>query len=226
MSTISQHLIGEPHSPLETTTLYSFVSKMSISLAAECEATYGLLKYKDQQTNVEKSSGRVALVHNNNPIDSGIVTIVFCVPVATIFGADFFFLYHTAKKLLAVVIALGMGIATFTSMIIVACQSAWITGVSLSAAQQYLDIYFRPPLVYRHNAHNTAWVILIWLAFLSTLASTWLMFVAFIHDIQNGTTPGVVGDMDVESAPIHYRNSHHSMITSTAMRGEKPVQGT
>ena len=94
----------------------------------QCTATYSLSKYEDQQTNIEMLSGHTALVHNNNLIDSAIVTIVFCVLVATIFGADFFFLvlwpqrqyplwYHTVKKFLAVVIALGMGIAAFTSTV-------------------------------------------------------------------------------------------------------------
>ncbi len=94
----------------------------------QCTTTYSLSKYEDLQTNIEMLSGHAALVHNNNLIDSAIVAIVFCVLVATIFGADFFFLvlwpqrqyplwYHKAKKFLAVVIALGMGIAAFTSTV-------------------------------------------------------------------------------------------------------------
>ena len=120
---------------------------MLISLAAECTATYSLSKYEDLQEHVEKMYTRKAgfpitgasspslllirdtnssvdgydsaHVYNNDLLDCEISTIVFCVLVACIFGADFFFLtmfprqtypkwYNMARKGFAVFIALGM----------------------------------------------------------------------------------------------------------------------
>jgi hypothetical protein len=73
-------------------------------------------------------SGGTAHLYNNNIIDAAIVTIVFCVLVATVFGADFFFLlfwpqrryprwYDVTKLLVAVVVSLGMAAAALMSTV-------------------------------------------------------------------------------------------------------------
>ena len=67
-------------------------------------------------------------MHNNPLIDAAIVCIVFCVLVATLFGADFFFLlffprrtyprwYDVTKKVLAVVICAGMAAGALMSTV-------------------------------------------------------------------------------------------------------------
>lgn len=117
---------------------------MLICLAAECTATYSLSKYEDLQTHVEATprdnpsllpstpipsnpDGRPHL-HNDNLIAAESLTIVFCVFVATLFGADFFFLlffprrtypywYTVAKKALAVGITLGVLAAALMSTV-------------------------------------------------------------------------------------------------------------
>lgn len=92
---------------------------MLICLAAECTATYSLSKYEDLQTNVEMAGGHLPHLHNNDLIAAQCLTIVFCVLVATIFGADFFFLlffpqriypkwYNTTRKGLALGITIGV----------------------------------------------------------------------------------------------------------------------
>lgn len=101
---------------------------MLICLAAECTATYSLSKYEDLQDHVEKYSGHIASLHNNDIIAAECLTIVFCVFVATLFGADFFFLlqfprrkfpkwYNMARKGLAVGITLGVLAAALMSTV-------------------------------------------------------------------------------------------------------------
>ncbi|KAF8168750.1 hypothetical protein BJ912DRAFT_196138 [Pholiota molesta] len=184
---------------------------MLISLAAECTATYSLSKYENLQSHIETMSGGAAHLYNNNIIDAAIVTIVFCVLVATVFGADFFFLlfwpqrryprwYDVTKLLVAVVITLGMAAAALMSTIVIARQSIQITGVDSATVQQYTNIYHRPPAVYRHFSTNIAWVVLIWPAFLSTIASTYIMFFAYSHS--TATSPQPTIEKDVEALPI------------------------
>ncbi|KAL0949300.1 hypothetical protein HGRIS_009377 [Hohenbuehelia grisea] len=173
---------------------------MLICLAAECTATYSLSKYETQQTNIELDIGHTAQVHNNDIIAAECLTIVFCVFVATLFGADFFFLlfwprrryprwYSSAKKLLAVGITMGVLAAALMSTIIVATRSAFITGVGPDTAQQYANFFYRPPLKYRAWPTNIAHVVLLWLGFLATAASTAVMFIASDHDELHGTEP-------------------------------------
>ncbi|KIJ23560.1 hypothetical protein M422DRAFT_217497 [Sphaerobolus stellatus SS14] len=170
---------------------------MLISLAAECTATYSLTKYEHHQTNIERLSNFTAQVHNNNLIDAEITTIVFCVLVATLFGADFFFLlfwpkrtyprwYNITKKILAVIITAGMLAAAIVSNAVVTKHSETITGVSPETAQGYVDLYFRPPLKYRTWSVNVAYVVLLWIAFAFTAASTVLMFLAVDHEQRYG----------------------------------------
>lgn len=184
---------------------------MLIALAAECTATYSLSKYEDLQDHVQSysislspSSPR-ALLHNNDIIDSAIVTIVFCVLVATVFGADFFFLvfwpertypkwYTVSKKVLAAVVMAGVGVAAITSTVVISTRQAFITGTGDDVAAALIRVYFRPPLIYRKWAVNIAWLVLLWITFAFTVASTLLMFIAVAHDEEFGPTPQSVRD--------------------------------
>lgn len=100
---------------------------MLICLAAECTATYSLTKYEDLQKHVEAANGGAHL-HNNDIIAAECLTIVFCVFVATLFGAEFFFLlffpqrtypkwYNATKKCLAVGITVGVFAAALMSSV-------------------------------------------------------------------------------------------------------------
>jgi hypothetical protein len=100
---------------------------MLICLAAECTATYSLSKYEDLQTHVQEANGSAQL-HNNDIIAAECLTIVFCVLVATLFGAEFFFLlffpartypkwYNATRKGLAVGITLGVFTAALMSSV-------------------------------------------------------------------------------------------------------------
>lgn len=101
---------------------------MLICLAAECTATYSLSKYEDLQKHVEMTNDHRPHLHNNDIIAAEVLTIVFCVFVATLFGADFFFLlffprrtypkwYNATKKALAVGITLGLFAAAIMSSV-------------------------------------------------------------------------------------------------------------
>lgn len=130
---------------------------MVICLVAECTATYSLSKYEDLQSNVERLSGHIAALHQNDLIASEVLTIVFCVFVATLFGADFFFLlffpkrryprwYNATKKGLAIGITIGLLAAAIMSTVVVADHKAFITGVTQDEANALVAHYYRPPL--------------------------------------------------------------------------------
>jgi len=173
---------------------------MLICLAAECTATYSLSKYEFLQDNVESLSGYTAQLHNNDLIAAQCLTIVFCVFVATLFGADFFFLlffpkqtyprwYNSTKKGLAVGITLGLFAAALMSTVIVGQRSATVTGVSPEVAERYIEFFFRPPLQYRTWPTNIAYVVLLWFGLFATAASTVLLFWCANHDERYGTEP-------------------------------------
>ncbi|EAU83383.2 hypothetical protein CC1G_09077 [Coprinopsis cinerea okayama7 len=173
---------------------------MITALSAECTATYSLSKYNFHESDIEEASGHTMVVFNNDIYAAQCVTIVFCVLVATLFGADFFFLvfwprrkypqwYNGAKKGLAVGITMGMAAAALMSTIIITTHAAFVVGPDESTIVTMLQRFDWPPLVYRRYPHNIAWMVLIWIAFVSTLASTVLMFMAAAHDERHGTSP-------------------------------------
>ncbi|KAF8579713.1 hypothetical protein K439DRAFT_1322482, partial [Ramaria rubella] len=162
---------------------------MIICLAAECTATYSLSKYENLQTHIEAASFPApstpppapvdlqvvhAHLYNNDLINTQITTIVFCVLVACLYGAEFFFLlffprraypkwYNRAKLTAALVITAGLFVAAAASTVVVARRSAYITGVDPTVAMELVAIYYRPPLQYRTWPTNIAYVVLLWL---------------------------------------------------------------
>jgi len=170
---------------------------MNLCLAAECTATYSLSKYNDLQTNVEQTNGHLPHLHNNDIIAAEVLTIVFCVFVATLFGADMFFLlqfprrtypkwYNSSRKGLAVGITMGVLAAALMSTIVVARKSAFITGVDEATKQELVQFFYRPPLKYNQWPTNIAYIVLLWLGWLCTLASTIFMFMSVQHDERFG----------------------------------------
>jgi len=71
---------------------------MSICLAAECTATYSLTKYEALQTNIEMAGGHLSHLHNNDLIAAQCFDNRILRLVATIFGADFFFLLFFPRR--------------------------------------------------------------------------------------------------------------------------------
>lgn len=115
---------------------------MLICLAAECTATYSLSKYEGLQSRIESLSSNRAALYNNDIVGAEIATIVFCVFVATLFGADFFFLlffprrtyprwYNASRKGAAIFIMLGVLGAAIASTVSTSNHppefSAWLT---------------------------------------------------------------------------------------------------
>jgi len=172
---------------------------MLISLAAECAATYSLAKYEGLQGNIENGYPGAHL-YQNDLIDAEILTIVFCVLVSCLFGADFFFLaqfprqvypvwYQTIKKGCAVFITLGMIAACILSAVVVGSHSARLSGISASTEAEALALYYRPPLQYNRFGTNIAYVVLLWIGTVFVIASTWIMFAAADYDALHGTDP-------------------------------------
>lgn len=182
---------------------------MLTALAAECCATYSLSKYNFQESDIEEASlllpssqstGLAQVVFNNDIYAAQCLTIIFCVLVATIFGTDFFFLlffprrrypnwYHVAKKALAVGVTLGMLAASIMSTIVIATHTSFVEGPDPDDIATLVNRFRHPPMVYRRWDVNIAWLVLLWIAFVATVASTILMFIASKHDKQHGTEP-------------------------------------
>lgn len=181
----------------------AYQAAMMICLAAECTATYSLSKYEDLQDHVEDRFAPAHL-YNNDIIDMQITTIVLCVAVACLYGADFFFLlqfprrryplwYQRTKEFFAVTITCGVFAAALGSTIVVARNSAKIEHVPQEVVDAAVAYYFRPPLRYRDWAVNIAYVCLLWPGWIACVISTILMFRAADWDRLNGTEPrGVI----------------------------------
>ncbi|GAA5884702.1 hypothetical protein JCM16303_005237 [Sporobolomyces ruberrimus] len=170
----------------------AYQAAMLICLAAECTATYSLSKYEDLQDHIEDRFAPAHL-YQNDLIDFEIVIIVFCVFVATLFGADFFFLlqfpkhrypdwYQNTKKFFAIFITTGVFVGALGSTIVVARNTAQIVHVSPEIARQAAEYYYRPPLQYNQWAVNIAFVVLIWIGWVSCVAATIMMFMAASYD--------------------------------------------
>ncbi|POY75549.1 hypothetical protein BMF94_1452 [Rhodotorula taiwanensis] len=177
----------------------AYQAAMLICLAAECTATYSLDKYEDLQTHVEDRFAPAHL-YNNDIIDMEISTIVLCVAVACLFGADFFFLlqfprrryplwYQRTKEFFAITITCGVFACALGSTIVIARNSAKIEHVSQAVADAAAAYYYRPPLQYRDWPVNIAYVCLLWPGWLACVVSTILMFKAADWDRLNGTEP-------------------------------------
>ncbi|BGO95723.1 hypothetical protein NBRC10512_007423 [Rhodotorula toruloides] len=200
---------------------------MLVCLAAECTATYSLDKYEDLQKHIE-SRFSPAHLYQNDLIDMEISTIVLCVAVACLFGADFFFLlqfprrvypkwYQTTKKVLAVIITLGIFACALGSTIVVARNSAILGHVSPSVARVAVEYYFRPPLRYKDWAVNIAWVVLLWIGWVGCVAATVVMFLAADYDAVHGTSPRAIPLLPTSSSsPSSQPPSSTSLPPNTA----------
>ncbi|KAI0319600.1 hypothetical protein OF83DRAFT_769405 [Amylostereum chailletii] len=193
-SSFNTRSMMDPRFHLRRERIIAYQLGMLISLAAECTATYSLSKYEDLQNHVQDTytvangfpvldpSVPKALLDNNALIDAEISTIVFCVLVACIFGADFFFLvmfprrvypswYNFGRKFFALLCCAGMFASAIASTVIVATRSARIINVPDSLVPVIVSLYFRPPLQYNSWATNIAYVVLLWIGTLFVFIS-------------------------------------------------------
>ncbi|KAH6899363.1 hypothetical protein BKA70DRAFT_1115523 [Coprinopsis sp. MPI-PUGE-AT-0042] len=216
---------------------------MLTGLAGECCATYSLAKYDDLRDNIhcaslanlnpQFSGGLPAWLDSTDIYAAQVVTIVFCVLVATVYGTDFFFLlffpgrrypgwYHAAKLVVASIVTLGMAAAAIMSTIVISAGSAIVTGGSTSEIASLIDRFSHPPLLYRSWDVNIAWLVLLWIAFISTVASTMIMYIATKHDRQHGPEPyprdGSLthGDSKFTAPPkAHFSEKHRGRPSTT-----------
>jgi len=127
--------------------------------------------------------------------------------VATIFGAAFFFdLFwpdrHESKSVriawkacsvLASCFALSSAILL---TVILSTHKATLTGDATG-----LDLKLDPPLSYKHNAEAIASVVLIWLGWIATCASTGLMFSSVNHIEKLGPKSSHVRNAETTQLP-------------------------
>ncbi|GAA6037520.1 hypothetical protein JCM8097_008235 [Rhodosporidiobolus ruineniae] len=195
----SHKQLMDPKWHLRKERIITYQLAMLVCLAAECCATYSLSKYEDLQTHIENRFAPAHL-YNNDIIDMEIVTIVMCVMVACLYGADFFFLvqfprrrypmwYQQTKKALAVTITSGVLAAAIGFTVVVARNSAKIEHVPDYIKEAATQYYYRPPLQYNKWAVNIAALCILWPGWVFCVIATIFMFMAAEHDRVYGTAP-------------------------------------
>jgi len=199
---------------------------MIFCVVSESLGTDALSNYTDEQKDVErhsKSLGNPISVRNNDIVGAFSYNIFVGVFVATIFGAAFFFdLFwperHESKSVMiawkaCAVLASCFALSSAILLtVIMSTHKATLTGESNG-----LNYHLDPPLKYKHNAEAIASVVLIWLGWIATCASTGLMFKSVNHIEQHGPfsshvqstekmpLPKVGSDIN-EPAEAHLRN--------------------
>jgi len=170
---------------------------MLVGMAAQSAGMYSLMKYEHHQTHIEKASNFAAGVHNDDIVAAEILTCIFCAIISTFLSVDFFALlfwptrvypkwYIVTRKSLAAGLTAGMLAAAIMSSFVIARHSEFITGVSPQVEQELVNLYFRPPLEYKKWPVNLAYLVLLWIATIASIASTVLMFMADRHDERYG----------------------------------------
>ncbi|KAL8824876.1 MAG: hypothetical protein Q9170_008013, partial [Blastenia crenularia] len=182
--------------PLRPAKMIVYQLAMISCVCSESVGTAVLSDYVDQQDFIEKHS-QTATVYNDDFIGAASYNIFVGVVISTIFGAAFFFdlfwpeRYETpaiklAWRICAVVVTvMALGDA-LTMTLIVALKTARITGVDTATAASLLKQYSKPPLAYRHSAEAVSSVVLLWLGFPATVASTFLLFASQRHNDRYG----------------------------------------
>ncbi|KAF8166184.1 hypothetical protein BJ912DRAFT_245589 [Pholiota molesta] len=191
---------------------------MLIGMAAQGAATYCMFKYRFLRTHIQNSTLHAAHVHNSDIEAAAILSMIFPCIVLLLFNAEYFVLlfwpartysarYLAWKKAVFVLATFGMFATVVISTVVVAMQSASITGVDEMTVQQLTELYFRPPLKYRSWAQNIVWLVLLWIAVAVSVASTTLLLMAIPQERKRGqgeskssnkkipqTTPGASAD--------------------------------
>ncbi|KZT25583.1 hypothetical protein NEOLEDRAFT_1133578 [Neolentinus lepideus HHB14362 ss-1] len=180
---------------------------MTITVVAECLATYALDKYLHLQDHAQSRYPGV-YVYNNDIVGATGFTIFAGVFNACVFGSMYFFLlfwpesretpmWAVIKQVGAVVAMLSVLVAAIVSTVIGATHSASIHGVD-EAIRQQIIADSAVPLKYSHYSYIIAYVVLLWIGWVFTFASTVVVFVAshyYLHH-QSPARPVRVGTSD------------------------------
>ncbi|KII93998.1 hypothetical protein PLICRDRAFT_36214 [Plicaturopsis crispa FD-325 SS-3] len=195
-----------------------YQAAMLLCVVAESVATYALDKYVDLQNFMHASSGFVAAIYNNDIVAAACVTIVSGVFVATVFGAEFFFLLFWPeytyppwvvrwKKIAAVFVTVLLTADVLQWTIIGASHAATISGVDEITRAGLLQRYPKPPLEYHKFPSIVASIVLLWLGWVSTIASTIILFKCAEHDALHGPLQMPVQDIETKAGGASTRES-------------------
>jgi len=181
---------------LRRTKMIVYQIAMTLCVCSESVGTAALSDYVDQQEFIAKLNS-LAVVYNDDFVGIASYNIFVGIAVATIFGAAFFFdLFfperHESKsvrlawEISAVVVSLFALGDALALTVIVACRSAYITGVHPEIAKALLKRHEKPPLTYRHNGRAVASVVLLWPGFVATVISAYVLIASHRHDDKYG----------------------------------------
>ncbi|KAE9396120.1 hypothetical protein BT96DRAFT_977651 [Gymnopus androsaceus JB14] len=187
--------------------LIAYQIALNLSIIAEGVATYSMSRYNMLQTHIQQyaltlTPAFVVGLHNDDIIAAEILTLTFGALVSTFFSLDLLLIvqwprhiypkwYNYTRMTLAIVLTAGFLAAAIMSTVVVATHSAFITGAPVAMQKQYTDFFFRPPLKYKDWAMNVAYVCLLWISCLFTIASAVIMFISVKHEMKYGETNNV-----------------------------------
>lgn len=183
---------------------------MMCCVCSESVGTAAIADYIQQQSFIQKLSPTDrANVHNDDVVGAASFNIFAGIAVAFIFGSAFFFdLFWPERretrgvkwawKICSVAVTVITLASALTMTVIVARNKAYITGVDAATAQQYFRLSRTPSSVYRHDPKCVTSVVLMWLGWAATLASTAILFASHRHDELYGPRSTHARNLDKE----------------------------
>jgi len=187
----SSYMFGNRDYHLRRTKFVVYQLAMILCVCSESVGTAALSDYVKEQ-DIIQNLHISARVHNDDFIGIASYNIFCGIAVATIFGAAFFFdLFWPERyepwnirlswRISAVVVSIMTLADALAFTVIVAMHRATITADNADTAAIARE-KINPPLVYRHNGRAIASVVLLWLGWVATVASTFILFASYKHN--------------------------------------------
>lgn len=199
-SAFSRKSMFDPHWYLRPQRLVVYSLANIVVAAAQGTATYSFFKYRFLRNHIEDFSMHTAHVLDEDIIAAAILTMAFSPLVQLLLTIEYFILlfwpnrmyprrYNSCKKWIITGFTAVMTVTAIVSTVIFGTHSATISGVDKATALQYTQLYSRPPLKYNTWPQNIAWIVLLWVAVVLSIASVILLRKAISHDEKHGIKP-------------------------------------
>ncbi|KAE9402281.1 hypothetical protein BT96DRAFT_1017683 [Gymnopus androsaceus JB14] len=180
--------------------LIAYQIATNIGAVAQGLATFSMHRYNSLQTHIQQyaltlTPAFVVGLHNDDIIAAEILTLTFGALASVLFNIDLLLVvqwprhiyprwYNYTRMALAIVFTAGLLAAAILSTVVVTTHSAFITGAPVAMQEQYTDFFSSPPLKYKDWAINIAYVSLLWVSCLFTIASAVIMLISVGHEMK------------------------------------------
>jgi len=180
--------------------LIAYQIATNIGAVSQGLATFSMHRYNSLQTHIQQyaltlTPAFVVGLHNDDIIAAEILTLTFGALASVLFNIDLLLVvqwprhiyprwYNYTRMALAIVFTAGLLAAAILSTVVVTTHSAFITGAPVAMQEQYTDFFSSPPLKYKDWAINIAYVSLLWVSCLFTIASAVIMLISVGHEMK------------------------------------------